>query len=83
MADELGLYVKHGLSPQKALEAGTINTGRLFRIPEVGYLEPGWHADMIVVRGDPLADIHVLRNPTLVIKAGEVHEGLASTGAIL
>jgi imidazolonepropionase-like amidohydrolase len=72
MADELGLYVKHGLSPQKALEAGTINTGRLFRLPEVGYLEPGWHADILVVDGDPLGDITALRNPAIVIKAGEV-----------
>ncbi len=64
MAAELALYVKHGLSPQKALESGTINTARLFRMAEVGYLEPGWHADLLVVRGDPLADIGALLNPS-------------------
>ena len=63
MAEELALYVKHGLSPVKALESGTINTARLFRLPELGYLEPGWHADILVVRGDPLADITALRHP--------------------
>jgi imidazolonepropionase-like amidohydrolase len=72
MAEELALYVKHGMSPQKALEAGTINTGRPFRLDEVGYLEPGWHADILVLDGDPLADIGALRNPGIVIRAGAV-----------
>jgi len=77
MAAELALYVKHGLSPQKALESGTINTARLFRMPEVGYLEPGWHADLLVVRGDPLTDIATLLQPEMVIKAGAIY-GLAA-----
>jgi imidazolonepropionase-like amidohydrolase len=72
MADELALYVQHGLAPVKALESATINTARLFRIPDLGYLEPGWHADLLVVRGDPLAEITALRRPEIVIKAGEV-----------
>jgi imidazolonepropionase-like amidohydrolase len=72
MADEVGLYVKHGLSPQKALESGTINTARLFRLADVGYVEPGWHADILVVNGDPLADITALRLPEVVIKAGRI-----------
>jgi len=72
MADEVGLYVKHGLSPQKALESGTINTARLFRLADVGYVEPGWHADVMVVNGDPLADITALRAPEVVIKAGRI-----------
>ena len=78
MAAELELYVTHGLSPQKALESGTINTARLFRMPDVGYLEPGWHADLLVVRGDPLADVAVLGRPELVIKAGAVYDALAT-----
>ena len=32
MADELALYVEHGLSPVKAIESGTLNTARLFRL---------------------------------------------------
>jgi imidazolonepropionase-like amidohydrolase len=72
MAEELELYVRHGLSPQKALESGTINTGRLFRLADVGYLEPGWHADILVVDGDPLTSITALRGPAIVIKAGQI-----------
>ena len=78
MAEELALYVKHGLSPQKALESGTINTARLFRIADLGYLDPGWHADMLVLHDDPLADIGALRNPEIVIKAGVVHRTAAA-----
>jgi imidazolonepropionase-like amidohydrolase len=72
MAEEVALYVHHGLSPQQALESATINTARLFRLDEVGFLEPGWHADLLVVAGDPLADIAALKNPAIVIKAGRV-----------
>lgn len=72
MADEVALYVKHGLSPQKALESATINTARLFRLPDLGYLEPGWHADILVVDGDPLSDIAALHRPAIVIKAGRI-----------
>ena len=54
------------------LESGTINTGRLFRIADVGYLEPGWHADILVLGSDPLTDITALRAPETVIKAGRV-----------
>ena len=56
-------YVQHGLSPQKALESATINTARLFRLAEVGYLEPGWHADLLVLDGDPLDDVARLPPP--------------------
>jgi imidazolonepropionase-like amidohydrolase len=72
MADEIALYVQHGLSAQKALESATINTARLFRLEDVGYVEPGWHADLLVVAGDPLTDITAMKNPAVVIKAGRI-----------
>ncbi len=78
MAQELELYVKHGLSPQKALEAGTINTGRLFRMADVGYLEEGWHADLLVLAGNPLDDIRALQSPQMVFKAGRLVEPWAA-----
>ena len=56
--------------------SATINTARLFRLPEVGYLEPGWHADLVVLAEDPLDDVLAYRRPETVIKAGVVYEGL-------
>ena len=83
MVPELALYVQHGMSATKAIEAATINTARLFRMSELGYVEPGWHADLLVLAGDPLADIRALRGPELVIQAGALvaGSGLAAAGA--
>jgi imidazolonepropionase-like amidohydrolase len=42
---------------------------------ELGTVAPGKLADLVVVDGDPLADIAVLRDParvTLVVKDGEI-----------
>jgi imidazolonepropionase-like amidohydrolase len=72
MADELAIYVELGMHPRDALATATINDARLFRLPEVGYVEPGWVADLIAVRGDPLSDIHVLRGPAMVVARGSV-----------
>ncbi|MEP6659262.1 MAG: amidohydrolase family protein [Acidimicrobiales bacterium] len=43
---------------------------------ELGQLRPGWLADLIVVDGDPLADIAVLQDRDrmdLVMKDGQIH----------
>ena len=50
MVSELEIYVELGMHPRDALAAATINDARLFRLPEVGYVEPGWVADLIGVR---------------------------------
>ena len=76
MADELALYVHHGFAPVKAIEAGTINTARLFRLADVGYLEPGWHADLVVLAENPLDDVIAYRAPETVIKAGVAYAGI-------
>ena len=47
----------------------------------MGTLEPGMLADVIVVDGDPLADIQALSHVVLVIKNGEIavsSEGMLS-----
>lgn len=72
MADELAWYVALGMHPRDALASATINTGRLFRLPDVGYLETGWVADLIAVRGDPLSDITALKGPAFVMARGVV-----------
>ena len=76
MADELALYVEHGLPPVKAIESGTLNTARLFRLQDVGLLEPGWHADLVVLAENPLDDVRAYRRPETVIKAGVTYEGI-------
>jgi imidazolonepropionase-like amidohydrolase len=72
MADELACYVTLGMHPRDAIASATINTGRLFRLDRTGYVEPGWVADLIAVRGDLLRDITVLRDPVFVMARGVV-----------
>jgi imidazolonepropionase-like amidohydrolase len=78
-ARELELLVTYaGLSPMEAILAGTANGAAMMNLEgQVGRLVPGYLADIIVVDGDPLADLHVLvdkRNIQVVIKGGQVQE---------
>jgi imidazolonepropionase-like amidohydrolase len=52
---ELGLMVEAGLSPVDALRAATSSAAALLRLEgEIGSLDPGRRADVVVVDGDPL-----------------------------
>ena len=70
MVDELELYVRHGMTPLAALASATTVTAELFGLPDVGLVEPGQVADLLVVDGDPLASIGALRDPVQVLRAG-------------
>jgi imidazolonepropionase-like amidohydrolase len=52
---ELELMVKYGMEPHKALQAATRQAARLLGLDdELGTIEPGKRADLVVVVGDPL-----------------------------
>ena len=55
--------------------AATINDARLFRLPEVGYVEPGWVADLIAVQGDPTERIGDFRPAVEHHRGPETHAG--------
>ena len=61
-AREMELLVRYlGLTPLEAITCGTRNGALALRMPgRVGTLEPGRLADVLVLDGDPLADISVL-----------------------
>jgi hypothetical protein len=57
--DELSLLVASGLTPLAALRAATLNPARfLGRTAELGSIEPGKTANLVLLRADPLVDIH-------------------------
>jgi imidazolonepropionase-like amidohydrolase len=60
-----------GLSPADVLRWGTSNAGQLLLDPpaRVGVVEPGAMADLIIVDGDPLADLSLLGRPNEALKA--------------
>lgn len=72
MVPELQLYVDHGMTPLQALASATRVTADLFRLPDVGLVEPGYVADLLVVDGDPVASVSALASPRHVIQAGRV-----------
>jgi hypothetical protein len=66
---ELELYVKAGLTPQEALGAATWRSEEhLGRTDRLGRIHPGMQADLVLLPGDPTADISAIRRPALVIK---------------
>lgn len=74
---ELGLLVRFGgLTPMQAIVAGTRTSAELCGLEqELGTVEVGKIADVVVVRGDPLADIDAVGKPEnilLVLKDGAV-----------
>jgi imidazolonepropionase-like amidohydrolase len=76
---ELELMTQNGLSAVEALIATTRVAAEAIGIEDrAGTLAPGKRGDVIVVTGDPLADIRVLQDPTRVawvVKAGKVVKG--------
>lgn len=80
---EIALLHDHGASPMAAIRAATSAAARLLGLEtEVGTIEPGRRADLILVDGDPLADLGRLAAPTLVVQAGAVVAGVGGAGGM-
>jgi imidazolonepropionase-like amidohydrolase len=70
---ELGLWVKAGATPWQALLGATRHAAELCGVGEdLGTIEPGKLADLIVVAADPLENITNLRRLLLVFKEGRI-----------
>ncbi|HEX5725689.1 MAG TPA: CIA30 family protein [Longimicrobiaceae bacterium] len=67
---ELELLVQAGLSPAQALAAATSLPARAFRLADRGRIAPGLRADLVLVDGDPAADITATRAIAGVWKGG-------------
>lgn len=66
---ELKNLVEMGMTPLEAISAATSQPGRLLA-PDIGALRPDFRADIILVKGDVLADIGLLQNVAHVFKDG-------------
>ena len=69
--DELELLVEAGLTPSEALAAATSTPARVFGLTDRGVIEAGKRADLLLVSGDPTADIRATRSITGVWLAGK------------
>ena len=70
---ELAFMVKNGMHPMQALVAATRGGAELLGMGhDIGTLEPGKAADLVVVDGDPLSDISEIGRVSWVVKNGVV-----------
>jgi imidazolonepropionase-like amidohydrolase len=72
---ELELYVKAGLTPLEAIQAATVVPARVMKQQnEVGTVEAGKRADIIILDGNPLDDISNIRRIRFVLAQGRLFD---------
>jgi imidazolonepropionase-like amidohydrolase len=78
---EIVRMARHGLAPHEALVAATGTAARALGLGDhVGTVQPGRLADLVVVDGDPVQRLALLRDPAriwLVLQLGEPVAGAA------
>ncbi len=74
-----------GLSPAEALRAATQYGGQMMGMGnELGLVKEGYLADLLLVDGDPVADVKILQDATrlnAIMKEGVFHKAPAAAGA--
>ncbi len=72
---EMELCVRGGLTPLEAIQAATIVPARVMELDkELGTVEAGKRADLIVLGANPLDDIHNIRKVEFVITGGRMYK---------
>jgi Amidohydrolase family len=72
---EIELYVKAGFTPMEAIQSATIVPAQVLGLDKVcGSIEAGKRADILIIDGDPLADIRATRNIWKTVAAGAVYD---------
>ncbi|WP_101294703.1 metal-dependent hydrolase family protein [Halegenticoccus soli] len=74
-AAEVAFMAEYGMTPLSAIRAMTETAAAAVGLEGSGTLEPGTHADLLVIDGDPAEDLTRLNDPAAVIKGGEVVAG--------
>lgn len=69
---EMEMLTWGGMPNAAVLAAATAHAARALGLPDRGTLAPGMLADLVIVDGDPLADIRALRNVRAVVKGGSL-----------
>jgi len=75
-ARELGLMVENGMTPMQSIVASTSEAATLLHLDqEIGTLEEGKLADLLLLDGDPLTTIQLVEDQgklDLIMKAGQI-----------
>jgi imidazolonepropionase-like amidohydrolase len=78
---EFQAMVAAGLSPLRALQAGTSVAAELLARDDLGVLKPGACADIVAMPGNPLDDIAVTARVDFVMRSGKAHRRPDGGGA--
>jgi imidazolonepropionase-like amidohydrolase len=71
--DELGLFVRSGLTPAEALRTATINPAQFLGMTDsLGTVAFGKVADLVLLDGNPLVDIANTKRIRAVIQGGQL-----------
>jgi imidazolonepropionase-like amidohydrolase len=81
LADELAAYVQAGMTPASALRSATCDAARRLGRGDLGRITAGLPADIVLFAGNPLENIKTLRQPAVVIQAGEIVCDFRTVGA--
>jgi imidazolonepropionase-like amidohydrolase len=72
---ELELYVKAGMTPMEAIQSATLTPAQVMRLEkEVGTIEPGKRADILILERNPLEDISNIRKIKFVVTQGRLFD---------
>lgn len=75
--------VKWGMTPMQAIQAATVSAADLIGWKtHVGQIAPGFFADMVAVKGDPLADVTLFEHLDFVMKGGEIYKNKLTADAV-
>ncbi len=72
LLDELIALVEHGMSADQALTAATKHNSDLLGLADLGTVAVGKEGDLVAIEGDPLADIHSIKNVRGVVFKGKL-----------
>ncbi len=72
---EIELLVESGFTPLEAIRIATLNGATYMKRAEnIGSIEPGKNADLVVVKGDPSSRIADIENVQMVFKDGNAYD---------
>ncbi len=80
---EMELFVKAGIPTKDVLRMATLDAARGMRLDKkLGSIAVGKRADLVVIDGDPLADITQIRKTVFTMRAGVLYKSDALYGAV-